>query len=157
MKNTDAEKKVEEFHKLFDLPVLDNPQIPSKDRCDLRAELLKEELNEFIGAIREKDLVEIADAFADLNYVLSGAILEFGIGDKYEEIFNEVHRSNMSKACGSIEEADKTIKHYLDKDGTVSYWVKKGKKYLVYRTLDNKVLKSINYSPANLKSILIEE
>jgi hypothetical protein len=63
----------------------------------------------------------------------------------------------MSKACGSIEEADKTIKHYLDKDGTVSYWVKKGKKYLVYRTLDNKVLKSINYSPANLKSILIEE
>jgi|AntRauTorcE11897_2_1112592.scaffolds.fasta_scaffold00303_26 predicted HAD superfamily Cof-like phosphohydrolase len=157
MKNTDAEKKVEEFHKLFDLPVLDNPQIPSKDRCDLRAELLKEELNEFIDAIREKDLVEIADAFADLNYVLSGAILEFGIGDKYEEIFNEVHRSNMSKACGSIEEADKTIKHYLDKDGTVSYWVKKGKKYLVYRTLDNKVLKSINYSPANLKSILIEE
>jgi predicted HAD superfamily Cof-like phosphohydrolase len=157
MKNTDAEKKVEEFHKLFDLPVLDNPQIPSKDRCDLRAELLKEELNEFIDAIREKDLVEIADAFADLNYVLSGAILEFGIGDKYEEIFNEVHRSNMSKTCGSIEEADKTIKHYLDKDGTVSYWVKKGKKYLVYRTLDNKVLKSINYSPANLKSILIEE
>jgi len=157
MKNTDAEKKVEEFHKLFDLPVLDNPQVPSKDRCDLRVELLKEELNEFVDAIREKDLVEIADAFADLNYVLSGAILEFGIGDKYEEIFNEVHRSNMSKACGSIEEVDKTIKHYLDKDGTVSYCVKKGKKYLVYRTLDNKVLKSINYSPANLKSILIEE
>jgi predicted HAD superfamily Cof-like phosphohydrolase len=41
--------------------------------------------------------VEIADALCDLQYVLSGAILEFGFGGKFKSLFEEVHRSNMSK------------------------------------------------------------
>lgn len=154
MKNIDAEKKVQEFHDLFDIPVLNTPQIPSNERCDLRVNLIQEELNEFKDAIEEGDLVEIVDAFADLNYVLSGSILEFGFGDKYEEIFNEVHRSNMSKACVSIEEANKTIEHYKQKDGTIAYYKEKNGKFIVYRKEDNKVLKSINYSPVNIKTIL---
>ena len=101
-----------------------------------------------------KDLVEIADALCDLQYVLSGAVLEFGMGDKFVELFNEVQRSNMSKACSSLEEAEYTVKFYQDKDGTEAEIKEENGVWKVYRTADNKVLKSINYSPADLISIL---
>jgi predicted HAD superfamily Cof-like phosphohydrolase len=147
-------KLVEEFHNTFGAPVLDTPQIPSKDRCELRVSLLQEELNELKEAIKNSDLVEISDALADLQYVLSGAILEFGLGDKFNELFLEVQRSNMSKACSSQQEAIKTLLHYKEKDGTEGYYKEVDGKWLVYRNGDNKVLKSINYSPANLSDII---
>ena len=48
--------------------------------------------------------MKVADALADLQYVLAGAVLEFGMGDRFASIFNEVQRSNMSKACTTVEE-----------------------------------------------------
>jgi predicted HAD superfamily Cof-like phosphohydrolase len=101
--------------------------------------------------------VEIADALCDLQYVLSGAVLEFGLGNKFEELFNEVQRSNMSKACDSQKEALMTLSHYKKKDGTEGHYKEINGKWIVYRKRDNKVLKSINYSPANLKNILENE
>jgi predicted HAD superfamily Cof-like phosphohydrolase len=98
--------------------------------------------------------VEVADALCDLQYVLSGAVLEFGMGEKFVELFNEVQRSNMSKACASLEEAEYTVKFYQDKDGTEAEIKEENGVWKVYRKADNKVLKSINYSPADLKSIL---
>lgn len=148
--------KVSDFHKTFEAPILESPEIPSEDRCKLRVSLLQEELNELQQAINDKDIVEIADALCDLQYVLSGAILEFGLGDKFNQLFNEVQSSNMSKACNSIEEAIETINHYKEKDGTESMYKKIGDKWVVYRLSDNKVLKSINYSPADLKNIINE-
>jgi predicted HAD superfamily Cof-like phosphohydrolase len=68
---------VSEFHKLFDAPILDIPQIPDLKRAKLRVSLIQEELNELQEAIDNNDLVEIADALGDLQYVLSGTILEF--------------------------------------------------------------------------------
>ncbi|MGX9986019.1 pyrophosphohydrolase domain-containing protein [Chryseobacterium sp. POL2] len=153
MDKIDSLNQVGEFHKTFKAPILDTPQIPSKERCDLRVSLLQEELNELKQAIADNDLVEIADALCDLQYVLSGAVLEFGMGEKFVELFNEVQRSNMSKACANEEEAQETVKNYQDKNVDVFY-EKSGEKYNVYRKEDNKVLKSINYSPADLKSIL---
>jgi predicted HAD superfamily Cof-like phosphohydrolase len=147
-------KLVEEFHNTFGAPVLETPQIPSGDRCELRVSLLQEELNELKDAIRNDDIVEISDALADLQYVLSGAILEFGLGDKFNELFLEVQRSNMSKACSSQQEAIQTLLHYKEKDGTEGYYKEVDGKWLVYRNGDNKVLKSINYSPANLTDII---
>ena len=135
---------------------LDNPQIPSKERCDLRVSLIAEELDELREAIAEKDITEIADALCDIQYVLSGAILEFGLGNKFTKLFDEVQRSNMSKACKSVEEAEATIAHYNEKDGTEAYYKEENGNFLVYRKKDNKTLKSINYSPADLKSILKE-
>lgn len=149
-----ALNKVAEFHETFNLPIIDEPTIPNKDRCKLRINLLEEELKELKEAIEDKDLTEVIDAFCDLQYVLSGAILEFGFAEKFKSMFDEVHRSNMSKTCISEEEAVATQKHYESKDGTKSHVVKKGNLYLVYRDHDKKVLKSINYSPANLKSML---
>lgn len=141
------------FHETFKHPVLPKPTIPSETRCNLRISLLAEELKELEEAIDNKDLVEIADALCDLQYVLSGAILEFGLGEKFKSLFDEVQRSNMSKACRTEEEAMATVKHYEDK-GTPCFYEKEGDLYLVFREGDHKTLKSVGYSPADLKGIL---
>lgn len=154
MKQPDALNLVADFHRTFKHPILHSPSIPSEDRCKLRVALIAEELKELEVAILEKDIVEVADALCDIQYVLAGAILEFGLGDKFGALFEEVQRSNMSKACKSEDEAQQTVEHYRRKDGTECYYRKEGDQYLVYRTSDNKTIKSINYSPANLAGIL---
>jgi predicted HAD superfamily Cof-like phosphohydrolase len=154
MKQPDALALVADFHQTFKHPILPTPTIPDENRCKLRVALIAEELKELEVAILEKDIVEVADALCDIQYVLSGAILEFGLGEKFKALFEEVQRSNMSKACDSEEEAKATVEHYLKKDGTQCYYKNEAGKWLVYRTSDNKTIKSINYSPANLEGIL---
>ncbi len=149
-------EKVKCFHEVFKAPVLETPQIPSEDRCNLRISLMQEELNEIKEAIAKGDVVEVADGLADLMVVLCGSIIEFGLGNKFNELFEEVHRSNMSKACTSQQEAIETLLHYKQKDGTEGFYKEVDGKWLVYRNGDNKVLKSINYSPANLSNIITE-
>ncbi|MBD1434733.1 nucleoside triphosphate pyrophosphohydrolase family protein [Sphingobacterium sp. DN00404] len=144
---------VAEFHKTFQHPILEEPTIPSEIRCNLRVSLIAEELKELQEAIEDKDIVEIADALCDIQYVLSGAVLEFGLKDKFNALFEEVQRSNMSKACKTEEEAKATQAHYSTK-GVNSYYKEIDGMFLVYREGDNKTLKSVNYSPANLKAIL---
>lgn len=155
MQTPDALNAVAEFHRTFKHPVLDTPQIPAPARAQLRVSLLQEELNELKAAIEADDLVEVADALCDLQYVLSGAVLEFGLGEKFKALFDEVQRSNMSKACNSVEEADATVAHYAERDGTPAYVKQDGEKWLVYRSGDDKTLKNKNYSPADLKSLLV--
>lgn len=154
MEQINSLNQVADFHRTFNAPILDTPQIPSEQRCELRVNLLQEELNELSQAIKDNDLVEIADALCDIQYVLSGAVLEFGLGDKFVELFNEVQRSNMSKACSTEEEAQKTLEHYKQKDGTEGYYKQVGDKWVTYRNGDDKVLKSVDYSPANIKGML---
>lgn len=147
-------KMVEEFHRTFGAPVLEKPQIPSKERCELRVTLLQEELDELKEAIANNDIAEAADAFGDLMVILSGSILEFGLGDKFDKVFEDIHNSNMSKACTSQQEAIETLSHYKKKDGTEGYYVEKDGKWLVYRKEDDKILKSIGYTPANPETII---
>lgn len=154
MDSIDPLNQVADFHRTFKHPILDTPQIPAKERCDLRVALIAEELDELREAIADNNMVEIADALCDIQYVLSGAVLEFGLGEKFAELFNEVQRSNMSKACTSAEEAEATIKQYKDKDGTEAYFKEEEDKFLVYRKHDNKTLKSVNYSPADIMGLL---
>jgi len=154
MKQPEALELVAEFHKTFKHPILDKPAIPDENRCKLRVALIAEELKELEVAILEKDIVEVADALCDIQYVLSGAILEFGLGAKFKALFEEVQRSNMSKACSSEEEAIATIKHYNENEGTECYYREEQGKWLIYRKSDNKTLKSIKYSPANLEGII---
>lgn len=154
MNKIDSLNQVAEFHKTFDAPILPSPEIPSEKRCKLRVSLLAEELKELQEAIDNKDITEIADALCDLQYVLSGAVLEFGFGEKFVDLFDEVQRSNMSKACETLIEAEATVQHYLQKDNTQSEIKEKEGKFLVFRKSDNKVLKSVNYSPADLVKIL---
>jgi len=154
MKQPDALRMVADFHETFKHPIQPKPIIPSEDRCNLRVALIAEELKELQAAIRDKDIVEVADALCDIQYVLSGAILEFGLAEKFKELFEEVQRSNMSKACASEEEAVQTVEYYRKKDDTECYYRREGEKWLVYRKSDNKTIKSVGYSPANLKLIL---
>jgi predicted HAD superfamily Cof-like phosphohydrolase len=154
MKQPDAINLVADFHRTFKHPIVNDPAIPSEERCNLRIALLSEELKELEQAVAEKDIVEVADALCDIQYVLSGAILEFGLAGKFSELFEEVQRSNMSKACRSEQEAKETVALYLAKDGTECYYREIGGRWLVYRKSDNKTIKSINYSPANLEKII---
>lgn len=154
MQKIDSLNQVAEFHTTFKHPIVDRPAIPVKDRADLRVRLIAEELDELKEAIANNDLVEVADALCDIQYVLSGAVLEFGLGDKFVELFEEVQRSNMSKACNNMEEVNASIKHYKEVKGEDCEYRQEGDKFLLFRTSDQKTLKSINYSPADIKSIL---
>ncbi|MEM8893551.1 MAG: nucleoside triphosphate pyrophosphohydrolase family protein [Bacteroidota bacterium] len=154
MDSIDSLNQVAQFHRTFKHPVLDEPQIPSKERCELRVSLIAEELKELEEAIAANDLVEVADALCDIQYVLSGAVLEFGMGEKFRTLFDEVQRSNMSKTCATPEEAQATVDYYTKEKDTPCYYEEQDGVYLVYRESDRKTLKSINYSPADLKTIL---
>jgi predicted HAD superfamily Cof-like phosphohydrolase len=153
MKEANALNGVIKFHEVFKHPVQKDPVIPAQKRCDLRIELIQEELNELQQAIIDNDIIEVADALCDIQYVLAGAVLEFGLGSRFSELFDEVQRSNMSKACETQAEADETIAYYA-KQGTEAYSAPSDGKFLIYRKSDNKTLKSVNYSPAELKKLL---
>ena len=146
-------EKVKEFHKLYDLPILEKPTLISKDRAKLRIDLIKEELEELEKAVEDNNIVEVADALTDLEYVVLGAALEFGLTNIFGELFDEVHRSNMSKSCKSLQEASMTVEHYDKRDGTKAFIFESGENYVVRRD-DGKLLKSIRYSPANLTKII---
>lgn len=88
---------------------------------------MKEENEEYLEAVKNNDLVEVADALGDMLYILCGTIIEHGLQDKIDAIFNEIQKSNMSK---------------LDKDGEP-----------IYRE-DGKVLKGQNYFKPNITKIL---
>jgi len=157
-----ALEDVKQFHKLFDHPVLETPTIPSAKRVELRINLLQEELKELKIAAEAGDIVEVADALADIQYVLAGAIHEFGLGNLFPKVFAEVQRSNMSKACETIEQAKVTAEFHSEKNGPCRYFSKevydfdtKGYKevYIVVRDSDDKTMKSVGYSPADLSFI----
>lgn len=154
MKQPESLQQVAEFHRTFRHPILEHPTIPDAARCELRVSLIAEELNELREAIENNDIVEIADALCDIQYVLSGAILEFGLGHRFKELFEEVQRSNMSKACQTEDEAKATVEYFRTHKGEECYYKEMEGLYLVYRTNDNKTMKSINYSPADLKGVL---
>ena len=154
MEDLSALSQVAEFHQTFKHPIIEEAAIPSKVRSKLRIDLIAEELKELQEAVDNDDLVEVADALCDLQYVLAGAVLEFGLGDKFKTLFDEVHRSNMSKACKTVEEANDTIAHYKNSASVEAYHKEIDGLFLVYRTNDHKTLKSINYSPADLTGLL---
>lgn len=150
-------EKVKEFQLMTKSPVLQKPQLINKERALLRIALIEEELNELKEAVNNDDLIEIADALVDIEYVTQGAYIEFGFTNIASELFDEVHRSNMSKACISLNEANCTIDVYMQKDGLErsNYSIEKlpdSENLIVNR--NGKILKSINYSPANLKKII---
>lgn len=88
---------VAEFHAAFGAPLPQEPAIPPDDRAQLRIDLMTEELNELVEAIAKGDIVAAADALTDLQVVLDGTFLEFGLGAAKTALVAEVHRANMSK------------------------------------------------------------
>ena len=105
-------EQVKEFSKEFGYLVAKKPSFPDPKIIKLRIELMREELKEIEEAIENKDLPNLCKELADLDYVLKGSILSFGMGDIYTDSFKEVHRSNMSKTCDTIKEAKETAIFY---------------------------------------------
>ena len=93
----EAIKKVEIFHEAFKQKNATGPALLDHDAAELRHRLMAEENDEYLEACDKDDIVEIADALGDQLYILCGTILKHGLQHKIEEVFNEIHLSNMSK------------------------------------------------------------
>ena len=86
---------VKKFMEVFGQEVKTKAEFPSEKIIKLRYSLIKEELDEFEEALKDKNLKEVADALTDILYVTYGAGHAFGID--LDKCFDEVQRSNMSK------------------------------------------------------------
>ena len=118
--------KVGTFMKTFGQEVKTKPSFSSDKINQLRLSLIEEEMNELKEAMKNKDLLEVADALTDILYVTYGAGHAFGVN--LDQCFDEVQRSNMSK----LDEDGKPIYNELGK-------VMKGPKY--FKPNLNKFLK----------------
>ena len=87
--------KVKTFMETFGQEVKNKPSFSSEKINNLRYELIREELDELKEALKDKDILEVADALTDILYVTYGAGHAFGID--LDKCFNEVQKSNMSK------------------------------------------------------------
>jgi predicted HAD superfamily Cof-like phosphohydrolase len=87
--------KVKIFMETFGQEIKNKPSFSSEKINNLRYELIKEELDEFKEALKDKDILEVADALTDILYVTYGAGHAFGID--LDKCFEEVQQSNMSK------------------------------------------------------------
>lgn len=149
--------EVEEFNSTFGKPNNYQPTIPrDKKLTDFVVNFIKEETDELAEAVENRDIVEILDAICDLLYVAVGnATMVFGLKDKLLPAYAEVQASNMSKSCASVEEAEETVKVRSEQYGPCHY-KRVGDRYVVYRTEDDKVMKSINYFAPNLEQFFTE-
>lgn len=120
-------RAVEEFHNVFKIGNADEIKLIDEKDYTLRYNLIKEENEEYLEACKNGDIVEVADALGDQLYILFGTILKHGLQHKIEEVYDEIHRSNMSK---------------LDEEGLP-----------IFRE-DGKILKSNLYFKPNISKIL---
>lgn len=150
-------RDVELFNNTFGKKVPTEPVMADEKRADFCYNFILEEADEFKEAVKNNDIVEVLDAVCDLAYVAVGDVLcAFGLIDKFPQAFKEVQASNMSKSCKTIEEAEATILVRSQEHGPC-HWEKQGDLYIVYRSKDRKVMKSINYFRPNLKQFFTEE
>ena len=120
--------KVQDFHDVFGLEYHETPRADINTRIiELRHRLMAEENDEYLDAAREGNLSQVADALGDKLYILCGTIIAHGLQHKITEVFEEIHRSNMSK---------------LDSEGRP-----------IYRE-DGKILKSENYFLPDIEGVL---
>lgn len=124
-------EQVQIFHETYGLPVKDTPDISDEKTNKLRINLLAEEIEELEEALEAGDMVEVLDALTDIQYVLDGAYLSFGLQDVKMAAFEEVQRSNMSK---------------LGKDGKP-----------IVREEDGKILKGPDYFKPDIAQFIKEK
>ena len=116
------------FHETYGLGVSEEMKADLGTlKNELRYNLMKEENEEYLEAANNNDIVEIADALGDMMYILCGTIIEHGLQNHIEAVFDEIQRSNMSK---------------LGEDGKP-----------IYRE-DGKIMKGKNYFLPDIKTVL---
>ena len=139
--------EVEEFNTLMGKTYQNRtqPTINEED-ADFVINFIQEELDELKHAVETKNIVEIFDALLDITYVgLGNGALVFGLKDKMLKGYAEVQASNLSKICKTEEEAIQTVIIRSKEQGEECHYREINGSFVVYRTRDNKVMKSINY------------
>lgn len=151
--------EVEEFNEVMGKSYQNRttPTINPKD-AQFVIDFIQEELDELKVAVKEKNIIEVFDALLDITYVgLGNGALVFGLKDKMLEGYAEVQASNMSKICNTVAEAEETVKLRSEQQGEPCHYEESNGKYVVYRTSDNKVMKSINYFRPDLGKFFTEQ
>ena len=144
--------EVEEFNDTMGKPNNYVPNIPNEKEWMFVYNFILEELEEYKEACETGNIVEVLDALCDITYVsLGNGCMLHGLKDKFEPAYAEVQASNMSKACKDEDEAKATCKSEAERTGEETHYEKVGDYWIVYRTRDKKVLKSINYFRPDLK------
>lgn len=139
--------EVEEFNTVMgkDWQNRSTPTIDKKD-AEFVINFIQEELDELREAVEQENIQDILDAILDITYVgLGNGALVFGLKDKIWGAYQEVQASNLSKICTTLEEAEETVKVRSEQQGEPCHYEEVGSNYVVYRTSDKKVMKSINY------------
>ena len=94
----------------------------------------------------------------DIAYVsLGNGTMLHGLKDKIWPAYQEVQASNLSKSCSTKEEAMETVTVRSKEQAEPCHYEKVGKRYVVYRTRDRKVMKSINYFRPDLTQFFIAD
>jgi hypothetical protein len=133
------------------------PTINKKD-AEFVINFIQEELDELKQAVEDNNIVEIFDALLDITYVgLGNGALVFGLKDRMLKGYAEVQASNMSKICKTQEEAEETIKLRSLQQREPCHLEKTDGGYVVYRSSDMKVMKSINYFKPDLSQFFTED
>ena len=151
--------EVETFNETFGKPNNYEPTIPEEKEWKFVYDFILEELEEYREACERGDIVEVLDALCDIAYVSFGnGTMLHGLKDKIWPAYQEVQASNMSKACSTEEEAVQSVSQRAKEQGEACHFEKVAKgRYIVYRTRDRKVMKSVNYFRPDLHQFFTDK
>ena len=150
--------EVQEFNDTFGKPNNYEPTIGAKKEWMFVYDFIQEELAEYKEACEKGDIVGILDALCDITYVsLGNGTMLHGLKGKIWKAYQEVQASNMSKSCETESEAKATVAKRSEEKGHPCHYEKIGDRYVVYRSSDRKVMKSIKYFAPNLKQFFTDK
>lgn len=150
--------EVEIFNNAMNKPNNLIPTIPTESEYMFVYNFILEELEEYLEACKTGDIVGVLDALVDITYVSTGnGTMLHGLKDKFQEAYAEVQASNMSKSCSTLEEAEITVLTRSREQNEQCHYEEVGDRYVVYRTRDRKVMKSVNYFKPNLEQFFTKE
>lgn len=115
---------------------------------------IRKGLSDLISIYNAKEVSEFSFCILWIQNKLYDFAFSCNMEEKYQKLMEEVHRSNMSKACLNENEVEDTMKK-LSKENIETHYKKIGDYFVVYRSSDNKVMKSINYSKVDFSKILL--
>jgi predicted HAD superfamily Cof-like phosphohydrolase len=150
--------EVQEFNDTFGKPNNYEPTIGEKKEWMFVYDFIQEELAEYKEACEKGDIVGVLDALCDITYVsLGNGTMLHGLKGKIWKAYQEVQASNMSKSCETVAVAEETVKVRSEEKGHPCHWEQVGDRYVVYRSSDKKVMKSINYFAPDLTQFFTSE
>ena len=150
--------EVQEFNDMMGKPNNYEPVIGDKKSWMFVYDFIMEELEEYKEACEKGDIVGVLDALCDITYVsLGNGTLLHGLKGKIWEAYQEVQASNMSKSCETKEVAEDTVIVRSKEQDEECHYEQVGDRWVVYRTRDKKVMKSINYFAPDLKQFFTNE